>query len=98
MCSNPIQNPEDEALLGLIPPFKTWPFAQGTSYHTHIATIDSSQGSEYDCVIADFVVTEHRELGFTRDETRCNVAFTRAKSVFVALLPSRLAEVTDGTA
>jgi hypothetical protein len=44
-------------------------------------------------VITDFVVTDassRHGLGFTKDENRCTVAFTRAKSALVTLLPSTL--------
>lgn len=58
--------------------------------HPRISTIDKMQGDEYDLVIADFVVVDavsRGGLGFNRDDGRCNVAFTRAKSAFVTVLP-----------
>lgn len=57
--------------------------------------MDKVQGEEFEFVILDFVVNDASSrsgMGFTRDENRCTVAFTRAKSALVTLLPTSLLE------
>ncbi|GAD96492.1 hypothetical protein ANI_1_1698104 [Paecilomyces variotii No. 5] len=53
-----------------------------------VATVDSMQGHESECVILGWVVTESNtasELGFTTDNSRCNVALTRAKQCLIVI-------------
>ncbi|KAL1884923.1 hypothetical protein Plec18167_001579 [Paecilomyces lecythidis] len=53
-----------------------------------VATIDSMQGHECECVILDWVVSSAnsvRSLGFTMDDNRCNVALTRAKQCLIVV-------------
>ncbi|KAL1846947.1 hypothetical protein Plec18170_008915 [Paecilomyces lecythidis] len=53
-----------------------------------VATIDSMQGHECECVILDWVVSSANSvgsLGFTMDDNRCNVALTRAKQCLIVV-------------
>ena len=68
-------------------------------FHPAVKTIDGMEGHEYDWVIIDLVVTRGSwvDLGFLKDDARCNVAFTRAKCAFVALLPKAVGAPPSST-
>ncbi|KAJ9397409.1 hypothetical protein DTO282F9_5717 [Paecilomyces variotii] len=51
-----------------------------------VATVDSMQGHQSDCVIFDWVVSQAvrpSDLGFTVNNNRCNVGITRARSCLI---------------
>lgn len=52
-----------------------------------VATIDASQGLEFDCVLFDLVVSAFRTtpVGFVRAPERINVAMTRAKYLHITI-------------
>ncbi len=52
-----------------------------------VATIDASQGLEFDCVLFDLVVSSFRTspVGFVRAPERINVAMTRAKYMQITI-------------
>lgn len=53
-----------------------------------VATVDSMQGHESECIILDWVISSAntaREIGFTMDNNRCNVALTRAKQCLIVV-------------
>ncbi|BCS27351.1 uncharacterized protein APUU_60399A [Aspergillus puulaauensis] len=55
-----------------------------------VATIDAMQGKESDLIILDWVVSQsdsNKDLGFTVNDSRGNVAMTRMREAMMILLP-----------